>query len=135
MNKNNRICIALYSSQSNSIYMGSFNSRNITGRQELALYPFLWSQRGFPGDSDSKKSTCNTEDPGSIPGSGGPPGGGHDNPLQCSCLENSMDRVAWRATVHEVAKRHNGATNTYTHMDSEWLTHLVSGGARTHTEV
>ena len=36
-------------------------------------------------------------DAGSIPGSGRSPGGGHDNPLQYSCLENSMDRGAWRA--------------------------------------
>ena len=43
-------------------------------------------------------------DVGSIPGSGRPPGGGNDNPLQYSCLENSMDRGAWQATVHGVAK-------------------------------
>ena len=43
-------------------------------------------------------------DLGSIPGSGKSPGGGHSNPLQYSCLENPMDRGAWRATVHEVAK-------------------------------
>ena len=39
-------------------------------------------------------------DEGSIPGSGRSPGGGHGNPLQYSCLENSMDRGAWKATVH-----------------------------------
>ena len=43
-------------------------------------------------------------DLGSIPGSGKSPGGGHSNPLQYSCLENPMDRGAWRARVHEVAK-------------------------------
>jgi len=43
-------------------------------------------------------------DAGSIPRSGRSPGGGHGNPLQCSCLENPMDRGAWRATVHGVAK-------------------------------
>ena len=43
-------------------------------------------------------------DPGSIPGSGGSPGGGHGNPLQYSCLKNPMDRGAWWATVHRVAK-------------------------------
>ena len=37
-----------------------------------------------------------------------PPGGGHGNPLQYSCLENSMDRGAWRATVHGVAKSQTG---------------------------
>ena len=39
-------------------------------------------------------------DVGSIPGMGRSPGGGNDNPLQCSCLGNPMDRGAWQATVH-----------------------------------
>ena len=39
----------------------------------------------------------------SIPGLGRSPGGGHGNPVQCSCLENPMDRGAWGATVHGVA--------------------------------
>ena len=43
-----------------------------------------------------------TRDVGSVPRSGRSPGGGYGNPLQYSCLENSMDRGAWRATVHEV---------------------------------
>ena len=43
-------------------------------------------------------------DAGSIPGSGRSPGGGHDNPLLCCCLENPMDRGAWRTVVHRVAK-------------------------------
>ena len=43
-------------------------------------------------------------DTGSIPGMGRSPGGGHGNPLQYSCLENPMDRGAWRATVHGVAQ-------------------------------
>ena len=59
---------------------------------------------GFPGSSDSKEPACNVEDPGLIPGSGRPPGEGNGNPLQYSCLENPMDRGAWWATVHGVAK-------------------------------
>ena len=43
-------------------------------------------------------------DKGSIPGLGRSPGGGNGNLLQCSCLENSMDRGAWRATVHGIVK-------------------------------
>ena len=43
-------------------------------------------------------------DPGSIPGSGRSPGGGNDNPLQYCCLETSMDRGAWQATVQGVTK-------------------------------
>jgi len=45
-----------------------------------------------------------TEDVSSIPGLGRSPGGGNGNPLQYCSLENSMDRRAWRATVHEVAE-------------------------------
>ena len=58
----------------------------------------------FPGGSDGKESSCNAGDPGSIPGSGRCPGEGNGNPLQYSCLENPMDRGAWRATVLGVTK-------------------------------
>ena len=50
-------------------------------------------------------SAGKVRDSGSILGSGRSPGGGHGNPLQCSCLENPMDRGAWQATVHRVAKK------------------------------
>ena len=59
---------------------------------------------GFPGGSEVKVSVCNMGDPGSIPGLGRSPGEGNGNPLQNSCLENPMDREAWWATVHGVAK-------------------------------
>ena len=49
-------------------------------------------------------SAGDTRDLGSIPGSGRYPGEGNGNPLQFSCLENPMDREAWRATVHGIAK-------------------------------
>ena len=62
------------------------------------------SNQGSPGGSDGKESTCNTGDTGSIRGSGRSPGEGNGNPLQYSCLENSMDRGAWQATVHGVAE-------------------------------
>ena len=58
----------------------------------------------FPGYSVGKESACNAGDLGSIPGSGRSPGEGNDNPLQYPCLENSMDRGAWRATVRGVTK-------------------------------
>ena len=44
---------------------------------------------------DGKASACNAGDPGLIPGQGRSPGKGNDNPLQYSCLENSMDEGAW----------------------------------------
>ena len=59
---------------------------------------------GFPGGSDGKESTSNAGDLGSIPGLQISPGGGHGNPLQDSCLENPLNRGAWKATVHGVAK-------------------------------
>ena len=51
-----------------------------------------------------KDQPANTGDRGSLPGSGRSTGKGNGNPLQYSCLENSMDRGAWQATVHGVAK-------------------------------
>ena len=59
---------------------------------------------GFPCGSAAKESACNAGDLGSIPGSRRSPGEENDNPLQYSCLENPMDRDAWWATVHGVAK-------------------------------
>ena len=58
----------------------------------------------FPGVSDGKESTCNAGDPGSTPGSGRSPGEWNGYPLQYSCQGNPMDRGAWWATVHGVAK-------------------------------
>ena len=58
----------------------------------------------FPGGSEGKGSTYNAGDLGSIPGLGRSPGEGNGNPLQYSCLEISMDRAAWWATVHGVTK-------------------------------
>ena len=54
----------------------------------------------FPGSSDDN----NAGDPGSIPGSGRSPEEGNGDSLQDSCLENPMDRRAWKATVHSVTK-------------------------------
>ena len=63
-----------------------------------------FGQKGaFLGGSDGKEFTCNAGDPGSIPGSRSP-GEEHGYALQYSCLENSIDRGAWRVTVHGVTK-------------------------------
>ena len=64
--------------------------------------------KGFPGGSDGKASARNAGDLGLTPGSGRSPGEGNGNPLQYSCLENSMDGGAWWATVHGITKsRHD----------------------------
>ena len=65
----------------------------------------MWSHpEGFPCGSDGRESVCKAGDTSSIPGLGRSPGGGHGKPLQYSCLENPMDRGAWRATIHGVTK-------------------------------
>ena len=70
----------------------------------------------FPGGSAGKESSCNAGDLGLIPGLGRSPGEGNGNPLQYSCLENLMDRGAWWATVHGVARvRHDLATKPPNH--------------------
>ena len=69
---------------------------------------------GFPGDSTIKNLPANAEDVHVFPGSGRSSGGGNGNPLQYSCLKNSMDRGAWQPTVHGVARE----------LDmTEWLNH------------
>ena len=77
--------------------------------------------RGFPGGAVVRNLPANAGDAGDsslIPGSGRSPKVGNGNPLQCSCIENSMDRGTWLATVHGIAKSwtwlntHTGIHNT-----------------------
>ena len=75
-------------------------------------------QKGFSCGSDGKESACNEGDPGSISGLGKSPGEGTGNPLQCSCLEKSMNRGAWRATVHGIAE--SDMTVWLTHCSKVW---------------
>ena len=83
---------------------------------------------GFPDGSVGKESTCNAADSGDaawIPWSVRSPGGGHGNPLQYSCLENSVDRGAWWAAVHGVAKSWARLSNfpfifTFMHWRRKW---------------
>ena len=60
----------------------------------------LYMSLDFPSSSNGKESACSVGDLGSIPGLERTPGEGHGNPLQYSCLDNSMDRGAWQSTVH-----------------------------------
>ena len=87
----------------------------ISGPSFQKRVPLLTHLLDFPGGSDSKKSTCNVGDLGSNPSLGRFPGEGTGYPLQYSCLEDSMDRGAWWATVHGVTQSQTQlrATNTY----------------------
>ena len=62
-----------------------------------------------------KKSVCNVGDPGSIPELERSPGEGNGYSLQYSCLENSIDRGAWWATVHRITKSRTQLSNIFTH--------------------
>ena len=73
-----------------------YNSRSKSTNPEELRFPWWLS---------GKESSCNAGDAGSIPGLGRSPGGGNDNPLQDSCLEDPTDRGAWQTTVHKVTKR------------------------------
>ena len=99
----------------------SWRGRLTTGLL-LSLCRFVWTlvycvsmamcsdshKVSFTGGSDSKRFACNEGDPGSIPGLGISPRERNGNPIQYSCLENSMDRGAWQATVHGLQRvRHD----------------------------
>ena len=75
---------------------------------ETAQIECLLEEKGFPqlvkNPSVSKESACNAGGPGSIPGSGRSSGEGNGNPLHYSRLENPMDRGAWQATAHGIAR-------------------------------
>ena len=69
------------------------------------------------------------EDPGSLPGSGRSPWGGHGNPLQYSCLENPMEGGAWKAIVHRVAKSRTWQhTHTHTHTHTHMFHRFTKDG-------
>ena len=71
--------------------------------------------KGFPGGSNGKEFACSVGYPALIPGSGRSPGEGNGYPFQYSCLENSMDRGVWQATVHRLQRvGHDRVTNTFT---------------------
>ena len=79
---------------------------------------------GFLGDSDGKESACNVGDLGSISGLGRSTGKGNDSPPHYSCLENPMDRGAWRAAVHGVVKSQTWLSDSHTHTGRLQLLHL-----------
>ena len=93
-------------------------------KTKKSLLPVTLS--GFPAGSDCKESACQAGDLGLIPGSGRSPGEGNGNPLQYSCLENSMDKGAWWATVHGVTKSRT-QLNTFTFTSVTIKTKRLSG--------
>ena len=72
--------------------------------KELQNKQQIFIGKGFPGAWAVKNPPANAGNAGSVPGSERSPGEGNGNPLQCSCLENPIDRGAWWATVYGVGK-------------------------------
>ena len=118
----------------------TYSYYNMDGLEVLTLCDrrqTQWSHlyEGLPWWLSDKESACNAGaagDLGSIPGLGRSPGEGNDNPLQYSCLENSMDRGAWWAIVHRVSKSQTQLSNFHllTHSWMELLcprSHLLPG--------
>ena len=83
----------------------------------LVTKPPSWVYLGLPWWLIGKESACNAGDAGSILGLGRSPGGGHGNSLQYFCLENPIDRGAWRAADHGVAESDTteAAEHVHTH--------------------
>ena len=75
--------------------------------KETHFLPIKKQQAEIAGGSDGRESACNAGDLGLIPRLGRSPGKGNGNPLQYSCLENSMDRGAWLAIVYVITKSRN----------------------------
>ena len=88
-------------------------------------YDLIWASQGALVVKNLPANVADLRDTGSTPGSGRSPGGGHRNPLQYSCLENSTERGAWQAMVHRVAKsmaqlkRLSAHTHTHIHAHTQ----------------
>ena len=107
-----RICLQCRRPQFNSLF-----KKNPWRKDRVPTPGFL----GYPGGSDGKESTYNVGDLGSIPGLRRCPGGGHGNPLQYSCMENTLDREAWWAMTHGIARvRHDWVTKHITHTSGKF---------------
>ena len=94
-------------------------------KKKLTSHGFIYTMLdtdGTPRQCSGKASVCNAEDPVSIPGLRRSPGEENGNPLQYSCLENSLDRGAWQATVPGVARSRTRLTTTHT----RWWGHYAT---------
>ena len=114
--KHNKVCrdFSKKSERKKRCLLYTISGWIFSGFERKLSVKFAYYWIGLPWWLSGKGSACNTgdtEDAGSIPGSGRSPGGGHGNLLEYSCLENSMDRVAWWATVHEDTKSQTQLSN------------------------
>ena len=91
------------------------------------MYMWMVICKGFSGGSDGKESACQCRDLGSIPG------GRNGNPLQYSCLGNTMESGAWWATVHGVTKSQTQlSTHAHMHVSVQFSCSVISDSLRPH---
>ena len=102
-------------------FLGCFISGSyIVWPLESGFFYFSWTSQVALVVKNPPANAGDIGDPGSIPGSGRSPGGANDNPLRYSCLENSMDRGAWWATVYMVAKSQTSLSTFFHLTKSIW---------------
>ena len=107
-------CFPIYLPWSNGTGCQDLSFLMLSFKPAFSLSSFTLIKSLF-GGWNGKESTCNAEDPGFIPGSGISSGEGNGHWLQYYCLENSIDRGAWRATVNRSTRvGHDWVTNTFT---------------------
>ena len=94
-----------------SVLMNVYLGVGLLGHVATLGFPMVLVVRNLPSNAGDIR------DRGSVPGSGRSPGGGHGRPLQCSCLENPLDRGSWWATVHGITRSQTllKQLNTHTH--------------------
>ena len=107
---------SLLSRRLNSIYRSKYFTQN----RNLSLLSSQYLYIVYPGGTVVKNPPANAGDADSVPASGRSSGGGNGNPLQCSCLDNPIDRGSWQATVHRVAKGWTQLSN-WAHTHTEWI--------------
>ena len=97
----------------------------------LRALEYRWASQVARVVENPPANAVDIRDTGSVPGSGRFPGGGHGSSLQCSCLENSMGRGTWRATVRGVAERRTWVKrlSTHTRVPLLWVTFLLPSSA------
>ena len=92
---------------------------------------WLWASQVVLVVKNLPANAGDIKDAGSIPRLGRSPGGGNGNPLQYSCLENPMDRGAWRATVYRVTKSWTRLKRLSTHVHTDCVISIAGGPGRT----
>ena len=106
---------------SKKLHIEKLSQRGTGDNRENPWWPKL--ETGFPDGSKVKNPHANAGDPGLIPGSGRPPGGGNGNSLQYSCLDKPMDRGTWQTTIYVIQSI---VAEHWTHLSTHTCVNYIS---------